>query len=154
MGALLPLFLACVAGAAYAFQKRRADLEAIRLTLEDMRHLTSLALETINGSSTQLGKVREYSMRLITRIRLEMLHRPEYVQQELKKITEKFLEVSEITDGRRQATPEEVFEYLPDAETALIQLLRQLTVLDALRQAWLNPGLHVSLDNLLQRVKK
>lgn len=150
-GALVPLFLCYVAAAAYTFQRRRSDIETINAAIKDMRALTNLALTRMSGQSVNLETVQESAMALISRVRLEMLHRPEYIQSMIHEALTSFLDNADVADGTKQSTPNEILERQRSAEEQLINLARQLTVIEALRQAWSNPGLKVSFDNLFER---
>lgn len=151
-GVLLPLFLAYLASAAYAFQRRRSDIEVVHKAMKDMRTLTMLALDRIAGQPVDLLAVRDSAMELISRVRLEVLHRPEFIQKMIHSTLSKFLKNADIADGQiDNETPNTVLQRQATAESELIYLVRQLTVVEALRQAWSNPGIKISFDPLLER---
>lgn len=150
-GLILPLFLSYMAAAAYAFQRRRADANAIQESIREMSALTMLALDRITHGEVDLHRVRDVAMSLISRVRLESLHRPKYVQEELHRILEAFLKNAEVADGQQIDNPKEILQRQNEAETSLLTLLRQLTIIEALRQAWSNPGIKVSFDVLMEK---
>ena len=145
-GAAIPLFVAYVGSAAYTFQRRRADMSTILEALKDIRALTRLALDKVSGGQADLEEVRNHALDLVSRARLELLHRPEDIQKQIRVLIEEVLKNADVADGKRQDTPKAILERSHNAENGLINLLRQLTVIEALRQAWSNPGLNVSLD--------
>lgn len=151
---LLPLFVAYVASAAYAFQRRKSDIEAVHKAMREMRAITMLALDRLAGLNVDLPAVRENALELISRVRLELLHRPSNVQRIIHGVLEEFLKNAEIADGRTTGTPKDVLARQANAETQLIELVRQLTIVEALRQAWSNPGIRVSFDALIEKVSK
>lgn len=153
-GVFLPLFLSYIAGAAYTFQRRRADIATVHEAIKDMQKLTKLALDRVSGSTPDIEKVREVALHLISRVKLEMLHRPEYIQKMIKDILDDFLANADVADGRAESTPKEIIERLNIAENSLIHLVRQLTVIEAIKQAWSNPGINVNFDALLNRYKR
>jgi len=131
----LPIFLAYLASAAYAFQSRRADIATVYEAIKDMQLLTMLALDRVAGANVSLQEVRKISFNLISRVRLEMLHRPDDVQNEIKAVLEEFLINADIAYGKLQSNPKEIIGRMNEAENNLIQMARQLTVLEAIKQA-------------------
>lgn len=150
-GALLPLFLAYLAAGAYAFHRRRGDIASAQDALSTMQELTLLALDRISGDSVDPRQVQDLSQNLIRRIRLEALHRPEEIQKELREVLEHFLPNAYIADGQKKDTPNNIVNRMNNAEHQIFDMLRRLTVLDALKQAWSNPGMQVSFDSLIER---
>lgn len=150
-GAALPIFLAYLASASYAFQRRRSDIATACDAIKDMRLLTLAALNRVSGGTPDLERVSEITMGLISRVRLEMLHRPECVQKALLEILEEFLKNAEIAAGRAEDTTDNITKRMTSVEDNLLNHLRQFTVFEAVRQAWSNPGIKVSLDPLLER---
>lgn len=153
-GCVLPVFVAYVASAAYALERRRSDSSAIYAALIEMRALTMLALDRLAGEKTDVRKVREMALGLVSRVRLEMLNRPEEVQKEMHDILDDFIKNAEVAEGKKQDSTETIIERMTSAERRLFNLLRQLTVFEALRQAWINPGVTVSFESLVEKFIK
>jgi len=150
-GVFLPLFLCYIAGAAYAFQRRRADIATVHEAMKDMQALTMLALDSVSGAGQNISKIHEVTMHLISRVKLEMLHRPQYVQEMIKEILDEFLKNADVAAGREESTRIEIIERMNKAENSLIHLVRELTVIEAIKQAWSNPGINVNFDSLRNR---
>lgn len=153
-GAVLPLFIAYVAAAAYAFQRRRSDIAATHEALREMRTLTMFALERVSGEKPDIRIIRETAISLVSRVRLEMLHRPEDIQKEMHGILEDLLKNADVAKGNTKDTTDTIVERMTSAENRLLHLLRQLTILDALRQAWSNSGIKVPFEPLIERFFK
>jgi len=153
-GALLPLFVAYIASAAYTFQRRRIDIEVVHKAMKDIRSLTTLALNQIAGLTVDQAQVRESAMELVGRFKLELLHRPAYVQKMILSVVVEVLKNADVAVGKTTDTAEAVFARQHAAEADLINLVRQLTVRVAVAQAWVNPGIVVSFDSLLERFAK
>lgn len=154
LGVALPLFVALLASAAYAFQRRRADIEVVHKVMKDMRALTMFALDRLSGRQVDLSAVREHAMDLIARVRLELFHRPQAIQKRIYSVLVDFLQNADVADGRVTDTPNNVLARQTKAEEDLINLIGQLTILEALKQAWSNPGISVSFTSLFERYFK
>jgi hypothetical protein len=150
---LFPLFLSYLAAAAYAFQRRRADIATVHEAIKDMHHITRLALAKESGSNPDIENVREVVFHLVSRVKLEMLHRPEYIQKMIEKILGDFLMTADVAIGRTPGNVIEMIDRMTIAENSLIHLVHELTVFEAIKQAWINPGLGVDFDALLNRFK-
>lgn len=150
-GIALPLFVAYVASAAYAFQRRRSDIEVVHKAMKDMRTLTMFALDRLAGKQVNPQAVRDHAMDLIARVRLEVLHRPQRVQKRIHDVLVDFLQNAEIADGRMTDTPNNVLARQTMAEEQLVDITSQLTIVEALSQAWSNPGVNVSFTSLFDR---
>lgn len=147
----MPLFIAYVAAAAYAFQRRRSDIAAVHEALGEMRVLTMFALERVSGAKPDIRIIRDTVISLVSRVRLEMLHRPEDVQKEIHEILEDLLKNADVAEGKVKDSTDIIIGRMTSAENRLLNLLRQLTVLDALRQAWSNPGIKAPFEPLIAR---
>jgi hypothetical protein len=151
---LVPPFLAYVASAAYVLQKRRSDIEIVHKAMKNMRAITMLAIDRLDGQTVNILSVREHALDLISRVRLELLHRPANIQEMILAVLEEFLKNAEIADGRRNEERKAILERHNSAESQLLSLVRQLTVVEALKQALSNPGIKVSFDSILERFSK
>lgn len=125
-GIALPLFVAYVASAAYAFQRRRSDIEVVHKAMKDMRTLTMFALDRLAGKQVNQQAVRDHAMDLIARVRLEVLHRPQRVQKKIHDVLVDFLQNAEIADGRMTDTPNNVLARQTMAEEQLVNITSQL----------------------------
>lgn len=151
-GAILPLFFAYLAAAAYAFNRRRGDGESALEALEAMDCITMLALDRMAGAKPDARQVQTLSQSLIRRVRLEAIHRPERVRSELREILEDFLANASIAAGQRDDTFEGITSRMISAENRILSMLRQQTIYEALRQAWTNPGTGIDFDSLYEKV--
>lgn len=153
-GVALPLFVAYVASAAYAFQRRRSDIEVVHKAMKDMRSLTMFALDRLSGNQVDSHSVRDHAMDLIARVRLELLHRPQSVQEIIHGVLVDFLQNADVADGKITDTPNSVLARQSKAEEQLLYLVSQMTIVEALSQAWSNPGIKVSFAPLFDRYFK
>ena len=151
---ILPLFFAYIAGAAYAFQRRRSDIAAANSALAEMRALTFFALDRVSGGNPGAYKVRSTATKLVSLVRLEMLHRPEDIQKEILEILKDILINGDIADGKIQDSKENIIGRMTTAEDRIISLIRNLTIFEAFRQAWKNPGVINSFGPLIERFMK
>ncbi len=149
-GVVLPLFVAYLAAAAYAFHRRRGDLASALEGLDLMQEITMLALDRSAGEEVDLKEVQALAQRLIRRFRLEALHRPKEVQDNLVEIVKEFLVNAHVADGREVATRNEIINRMNSAEENLVHMLGQLTIIESLKQGWANPGVSVSFNQLMQ----
>lgn len=150
---LLPIFLAYLASAAYAFQRRRADIAAVYEAIKDMQLLTIFAIDRTTGFDVNLQEVKKVSFNLISRVRLEMLHRPEYIQNDIKIVLENFLLNADIAKGELEGDVQQVIERMNNAENNLIHMARQMTILEAIKQAWSNHGISDEFNSLLSKYR-
>ncbi|MCC4283914.1 hypothetical protein LL273_09260 [Marinobacter salarius] len=150
-GAILPLFFAYLAAAAYAFNRRRGDIASALEALDLMQELTLLALDRVSGGKVDARQVQSLAQNLIRRLRMEALHRPRSVQKQVVQVLENFLPNAYVADGQRTDTPNDVLKRMNEAEASLLQMLREQTILEALKQGWSNPGMSVSFDQLTER---
>jgi hypothetical protein len=153
-GLFLPLLLAYLSTAAYAFQRRRGDFASALEGLETMSELTMLALERINGATVDSKNVHRLGSRFVRRIRLESLHRPKAVQEEMHELLEEFLKNADIADGKAAGTGQEIINRTTAVENRIVQMLNEQTIFETLKQAWTNPGIQVSFDRISERFRR
>ena len=122
------------------YQKRRTDIDLAARMIESVREMQFLALDRLAGMPIDLGRVWRLGQFAIDRTGIEMSHRREDVQVQLLAMLNTFLKIADCADGREKMTPDEVIKTSHEVVEDLLVIIRALTFLETLRQAYAIPG--------------
>lgn len=139
-GLLMPGVVIFIGIAAYTFQRREYERERVAYALSLVQKLTRYAIDRNNGITVDGLGVSEASMDATSVARVEAVFRDAATRKEILAIAREIDLIVEVADGRRQEDSDSVISRAADCENRLLDLLRGVTVIQVLRDAWRRPG--------------